>query len=341
MPRKTRDYLNYDNITGRDRYLQVLRKELGNHIDKKTGLLSERFSHNVNCPICELNDYKILFNEKGYTYVKCNKCDMVYVNPQVNTDIIDSIYNKAESINIWMDVLTSPIEQDFNLAFYGDCIKKLEELTMIDERYLIDIGCSTGDLMVAAENIGWRTLGLELNNRAAEYAKSERGLNVIEKKLEHLEFEDGSIPLFTAMGLLEHLPNPKDFLLVIHRLLKEKGIIIVLVPNLYGLYNMILKENSMSFDGRNHLAMFSVDTLKNLFEKTGFEVIHYFTAISGLHTIIKFLCYADPYSSDFSTDNIPLKLQPFFKDKGHINNLEDLIIKYDLGHRIIMYAQKV
>lgn len=265
---------------------------------------------------------------------------MVYVNPQVKQEKLKSLYSTQSKANdMWTDVLLSEAEKNTNFNLYDEYIVALEKLT--EERFLVDLGCNIGDFMLRAKLRGWRTEGVDLNEKALAYAQKERNLKVRQSRLEDAGYAADSIPTLFLTGVLEHLNNPREFFRMTHKYLKPDGIILMQVPNIHSLANMILQEKSYSFDGRNHLLVFSVDTLKKLCIQEGFIVETYRTDIVPTHALSKFLQYKDPYSAPLSFENLPPLLKPFFEEAEKYDKFLRLVEKMGMGQRIMMIARKV
>ena len=104
------------------------------------------------------------------------------------------------------------------------------------------------------------------------------------------------------------------------------------MPNAYSLYHMFLQSKSVSFDGRNHLLYFSQKTLKNLFQKNGFEVVSIDTVLTGIDNIKKQMQWLDPYKNNDTTKYLESSLTEDF-----IN--EEYILKNNLGLRLRVIAK--
>ncbi|MCP3924049.1 MAG: class I SAM-dependent methyltransferase [Desulfobacterales bacterium] len=325
--------------TGRDIYRKQLDKELLELIDPETGIVSFQYADYISCPICDKNDAELLFNVKGYPHVRCRECNMVYANPQVKQENLKKLYTQKSTANdLWIDVLLSDSEKDVNNKLYDDYLMTLEELT--SERHLVDVGCSIGDFMLQASKRGWKTEGVDLSKKAVQYAKEVRELDVRLCKIEEAGYPESSIPVLIMTGVLEHLNDPRGFLNMIKNYLKPGGLILFQVPNLHSIANMILQEKSTSFDGRNHLHVFSVETLTELCRRVGLKVEFVKTDIFPSHSLGKYLGYMDPYEAPMDFSFLPKLLQPYFTEEKKHNLLSETILKMDMGQRITLIARR-
>lgn len=315
--------------TFRDDYFAQLEKELQMLIDPTTGKLRREISTIIPCPNCESEAYTKVFEKNGFEFVSCNQCDLVYANPQVHRSVILDLYKGAsEADNLWTKVLLSDEQKKFNEHYYHEVLDIIQKF--IPKGKLLDIGCSIGTFMHDANSRGFECTGLELNDAAAQIAL-ESGLHVERKTIEEYCPSKGEYQIMTLFGVLEHLNNPKQVLDTIYRSLDAGGFLFIHVPNLHSLVTAIRKEQSKTFDGRNHLIYFSIDTLKRMAESVGFQTVYYDTCISGVDQIVRHLSYG--MNKVLLND----KARAFLANN---EKLERCIKQYDLGYRIRMMVKK-
>lgn len=168
--------------------------------------------------------------------------------------------------------------QEANAFIHRNRLKVLEKFinTANGKKRLLDIGCAFGGLLEMAGNLQWETFGLEISGYAARYAAEEKGMNVSNESIEEAELGEGSIDAAIMIEVIEHLQDPAKALAKINRALDKNGILMVQTANADS-----LKAKTGGADWEyflpGHLFCFSRKTLKQLLEKTGFEIVHIFT----------------------------------------------------------------
>ncbi|HUA04015.1 MAG TPA: methyltransferase domain-containing protein [Solirubrobacteraceae bacterium] len=95
---------------------------------------------------------------------------------------------------------------------------------------LLDIGCGHGLLMAEARDRGWDPIGLELSRSAAAHAR-DLGLGVLEQTIDDAALAPESFDAIVAVDLIEHLPNPREFVRCCRRLLAPGGALVVATPD--------------------------------------------------------------------------------------------------------------
>jgi SAM-dependent methyltransferase len=124
---------------------------------------------------------------------------------------------------------------------------------------LLQIGCSRGYLLAAANRSGWQTTGIEFSKKWAEYGRNHLGLDIIESWLDGNSFDlrlAGKFDVIVMWHILEHVNNPKAFLEGVATYLKDTGILVIQVPDFGKLGETIV--------GWYHLSYFTKDTLERL-----------------------------------------------------------------------------
>lgn len=321
-------------------YFQELEKEIRTLIDPVTGKLSKDYSRIIPCPLCgaDYGSHAKLFIKNGYAFVRCNECGMIFTNPQVNMELVNSLYGESKSNDIWVEIQESSKEQQWKREYYENSINLLTQCCFLDTVKLLDIGCSTGYFLEILKQTlpEWKFEGIELNRKAVEYART-KGLSVHDILLSELD-PSNVYDIFTLFGVLEHLTDPQSILEDIKLRAGCKGcLVMAIVPNAYSLYHMFLQQQSVSFDGRNHLLYFSADTLSRLFIDSGFQIVHLDTVLTGLENIKRQMQWFNP-NENISTDRYIAGELRTLLNSGKV---EECIYKFNLGLRLRIIAKYV
>jgi hypothetical protein len=161
----------FEQRTRRDVYFRQLDLEVRELLDEETGLLSPEYSSVVPCPLCiRKGDFEKLLIRRGYTFVRCPDCGLVFTNPQVDAKKLKDLYKEAKSNEMWIDVFPSTTERGWRSEYIRNHLEPLGKL-LGRKGSLLDIGCSVGLFIELARDQGWRTTGLELGEKASIYAR--------------------------------------------------------------------------------------------------------------------------------------------------------------------------
>lgn len=219
-----------------------------------------------SCPLCG-SGASLLFDQREFrghtvTNVICQTCGLVYQSPRMT---------EVESQEFY--------QSEYRLLYQGQEGPNLKDLAIQTKRAqvaldyvrmqlksissMLDIGCSTGILLQRFQtHYQCRTCGIEPGTVYRQFAQS-LGLEVF-SSLEELEASRASrFDLVSMMHVLEHLPNPVQYLQNIkEKFLAPEGWLLLEVPNLYA---------HDCFEVA-HLASFSAHTLSQVVQKAGFRV---------------------------------------------------------------------
>jgi 2-polyprenyl-3-methyl-5-hydroxy-6-metoxy-1,4-benzoquinol methylase len=141
---------------------------------------------------------------------------------------------------------------------------------------IIDIGCNDGKFLMALKNQGFKNLyGVEPTKNTAEAAKSS-GFSVTNEYLdvvvaESLVREHGEFDVVVTRQVLEHIKDIKSFLGSVRTLLKDKGILVIEVPD-----SEINFKHSDYGVWEEHLNYFTQSSLTRILSEMGWEIVNWY-----------------------------------------------------------------
>lgn len=319
--------------TGRDRYFAQRERELDLLIDPSTGRVSERYAREIPCPLCGSEHHEAIFVKRGFTFVRCDACDLIFSNPQVDESLVLEEYREGGSNDLWIDVLTSERQLELDRAKFATILDELERYR--GDGRLLDVGCSIGLFLDLARERGWHGRGLEFSRRALAYARDTFDLDVVDTPLAEAGFEPESFDVVTLLSVLEHSPDPRRMLRETSAVLRPDGALFLIVPNAGSLACRVLHERAATFDGRNHLVYFTPQTLRATLEREGYDVELMRTSVSSLDPVLEWLTYCEPYGSG------PRSGDPLVDAAAERRaELERLLGELQLGYKLHCLARK-
>jgi len=117
-----------------------------------------------------------------------------------------------------------------------------------------------------------QVIGIEPTPEMAQACR-DRGVTVIEKKIEAITEEIKEVDIAVSFECIEHLFAPKTFVSQCARLLKQDGLLVLSCPNGKGFDVATLREESLAVDAE-HVNLFNPHSLGLLVEACGFEVLN-------------------------------------------------------------------
>ena len=134
----------------------------------------------------------------------------------------------------------------------------------------LDVGCGNGKFVQKLSALGWHASGVEFSESAAQ-AGILAGLEISVGTLEQAQFAGASFDLITARHLIEHLPEPKQFMAEINRLLRPGGRLLIRTPNSNALGRRWFGANWYANDPPRHLVLFTPGNLTQIANQAGLQ----------------------------------------------------------------------
>lgn len=206
-----------------------------------------------------------MYRVNDINIVRCRKCGLIYQNPR--EEELKCLYS-----------------EEYYSQYYGDKERLLSSAQVLIENIskyipnnktrMLEIGAGLGYTLKIARDKGWEVFGTEISPFAARYAQEQLGIKMFSGSLEEAKFPEEFFDFVIMTHVLEHLPDPSKALEQIFHILKNSGILYVIVPNIASFKAWINKEKWRDLMPEHHFYHFRPRTLKKIVVKAGFKVIH-------------------------------------------------------------------
>lgn len=217
----------------------------------------------ASCPICGATERAPVAEFAELRFSKCASCGLVYKSEQVEglARRYDAQYFEkggSQYLKRWNHRVAKCRRQLLM------CLEFAPHATSA-----LDVGCSAGYVLAAAESLRLRATGLDYASWAAGFAH-ERGFKTAAGSLTELPFRDASFDLVTAKHTLEHVLSPQKAMQELHRVLKPGGVAMIVVPD------VAYRRNHAHYQpdrlGWQHHVYYDVPSLGRGLEAAGFEL---------------------------------------------------------------------
>ncbi len=162
---------------------------------------------------------------------------------------------------------------------------------------ILDIGCADGTFskVILGRSKAERLVGIDVLPRSISYAKRRFARS---KKLSFriadahaLPFENKTFDLIVCLEALEHIEDPQKVILEMHRVLKDRGKVITLVPTENLLFKFIVWPLWLLWRGKiwrgTHLHRFAADQILDKMRSGGFEITDNHKFLLGMLQAVK------------------------------------------------------
>jgi len=137
---------------------------------------------------------------------------------------------------------------------------------------LLDIGCGFGAVLDYAREVGFQVMGIELDDKVAEYGRRNYKLDIRSGNVMEYQFKE-KFDVIITNHVIEHIENPIGFLKKAGEVMKGDGILLVGTPNVDGWMRSILGRRWYPYCPEEHFYLYNTETLSNVLEKAGFTVL--------------------------------------------------------------------
>ena len=208
------------------------------------------------CPKCHSETYntRSIIQEENYAYriVECHNCGFIFMlNPRSGT-------THAHGVSPRYEGKSAPLRRHVVM-----CNLLCE---MDDQKRIAEIGAGHGQLGLLLEKNGFEYVGYEPNEERASYCQA-LGINVISELFEPAA---QSYDCVIMDNVLEHVLDPASLLKNAYSSLREKGRLLIVVPNVNDVRRFYPKWKEKNHYIRSHINYFSYESLRSMLHECGF-----------------------------------------------------------------------
>lgn len=257
---------------------------------------SEKAIHRDNCPICGCDERLFKFTVYKFPIVKCGRCSFIYREKTISHVTLGrwrmkwtDLYYKSRGMEHKID------ECDYQNQVDGRArkLKGAFERADFDPRgkRFLDIGCSIGTACVAANSLGMRAVGVDIDPGRGHFQtvfeRYKSDFTFIDGDFTQLKLEPRSFDFIMSTMTLDHVVDIKGFIEKVSVLLRKGGSFLVSVPNLDSMSNAVLKERYARQWMITHENFFDLPHLTTLLDTYNLKIYKTWTAWHPFLTIVR------------------------------------------------------
>lgn len=245
-------------------------KEIKDFLKKQSQFLM------VSCPACTKTDFTKRFIKNGFSFVKCQYCQTLFINPRPTSFMLEEYYATSKQLQYWNDKIFKATEIVRRKKIFKPRAKRVVKLCNLyysNKKTIVDVGAGFGTFCDEIKKTGFfeRVIAIEPSSSLALSCRN-KGVEVIEKTIEKVNLSN--VDVITCFELIEHLFQPKSFLSACTKALTKNGLLILTIPNIQGFDLQVLGKNSDNINGPNHLNYFNPYSISLLVKRVGLDVIN-------------------------------------------------------------------
>lgn len=229
------------------------------------------------CPVCLTRNFRRIHLKGKLPLMECNNCKLQIQQPQPSDARLNEIYGPSYFINF---------PDNTNLANHVGQLKngtarlQLEDLcSYVAEKQqrgvtgmrLLEIGPGHGYMLQEAKRYGFNITGLEYSVHAAQTANTNLGGDFVRAgTLETSAAGLGTFDVIVLSDVIEHLRDPRRFLLQAFEILKPGGLISIATVSTQSWTARLLGRYWIEYKPE-HLFYFNELNIVTLLEAVGFD----------------------------------------------------------------------
>jgi SAM-dependent methyltransferase len=218
------------------------------------------------CPLCENRNNDTVFTEKGHQLRFCVVCELFFIHPYPQSgyrheQVVDYSYEELD--------LLDPARSYAGEKLYYDRHFPLIAEECSGASSVLDVGCGTGNLLERLQAFpNLRRVGIELNQKRADYARRTSGCEIHMVPFEEFT-SDEKFDVITMMNVLSHIPSFDGLFNTVQSLLNPGGKLILRTSEMSRKIN---KWSQLSWGIPDDLHFLGLGTLDFVCRKYGFRI---------------------------------------------------------------------
>lgn len=286
----------------------------------------------IPCIFCNRSTDYIVIEEDGYKGKKCPTCGLIYISPRPSFSEIQNQYR----LDKHMRASRKPHILGRKRLIAKHHLRIIKKF--IKSGSMLEIGPGAGDFLDEARREGFDVYAVELNKILAVFIREKLGISCEEHPLDVSLFDGKKFDIAYHCDVISHFYDPISEFKKINNKLKKGGLVVFETGNLGDVKEKYYKWWT-SFNYPEHLFFFSVDNLKELLLRTGFELISiYRFSILPLLIVLRIIKYLVPsqFASALKDKNQnltpPVKAKKDFFIIGSVFSCFTYLVLYKLGY---------
>ena len=267
-----------DKITIRNKKIFKVNKYQQDSINKFIDTLKpESYKELSSCIVCNKRNFLQISDIDGQGIKRpttlCRECGYFFINPQFTDQTHKDYYE-----NFYRDIdrdFKTPSKDFYELEKYRgidilNYIYSNKDLNKINS--CLDVGCGSGATSFIFAKVFNEVIGIDL---AKEYTKNVEkldNLKIIHTTIQDNVFNNKKFDFINYCHVFEHINDPIKELKRIKEILSPNGYLYIEVPGIHSIDHWYDGNFFHSLE-MDHTHFFTLNTLKNLMQQQGFELV--------------------------------------------------------------------
>ncbi len=203
---------------------------------------------------------------------RCDDCGLLQTRPAPSNDELRDAYGAAYTWQTSGGVVASLEGRYRQLLVRCDQVRSLRRAgRLAPGKRTLDVGCGDGLLVTEARRVGLEAYGVDRPD-APLWPGCDRTWRRT-GDIESLTQPPDSWDIVSLFHVLEHLRDPLRLLVAVRSWLRERGVLVIQVPNAASWQARLFRRRWYGFDVPRHLTHWTEATLERALTHAGFTVV--------------------------------------------------------------------
>jgi len=234
----------------------------------------------VSCPVCSNSHNYFALKVKDHSVsgelfdiFECSRCSLRFTYPMPPGDKI-GIYYESEDYISHSNTRKGLINTLYHSVRHRTLAVKfhhIEKWTGLKMDHHLDIGAGTGAFVQYMNIHGWKSQGIEPDDKARDLALTHHNTRLLPAAM----FDTFLPETFDAISMwhvLEHVHELYPYMHQVKKILKPRGLVFIAVPNYTSYDSAKYGAFWAAYDVPRHLYHFSPESMKWLLSAAGFQL---------------------------------------------------------------------
>lgn len=233
------------------------------------------------CPLCKSKEISLYqkikdhpFSQEVFDIFECKKCTFLFTQ-NIPTQEKIGYYYQAETYVSHTNTTKGLFFKLYHVArsiMLNKKQKLIEKYSGKKTGSILDIGAATGYFLNHMKNNGFHATAVEVDEDSRKFCEDKFNI----KSTPPIDFfakEQPKFDIITMWHVMEHVHDMHMYVDKINELLDDDGIAVIAVPNHAASEVSFFKEYWDGYDVPRHLWHFEPQTMEQLFDQHGFQLI--------------------------------------------------------------------
>lgn len=224
-----------------------------------------KINKDTRCPVTNQN--ATLYCKKGGINYYINRQDcIIFLSPMPATNNMMDYANDHYETGVYQDYINAK-----ELKILTANIRLNQIAQYHPDKKMLDIGCSAGFFLEAAQARGYDVQGIEFASAAIKQASPTVRDKIVHGDVnQELGRWQQNLDWVSAFDIIEHVHDPIQFLVNIKKILKPDGLLVMSTPDTSHFLRRVMGSSWPMLQPLQHTVLFSRKAMKKLLLKEGF-----------------------------------------------------------------------